>query len=141
MGVEAHAAAFELILEDASRRLTLEAGGDHGAAVQSPLPQVVNEFHGVDVVGDSEVGPHLAPLDVARVDAEEDVRTISELLEQAHLDVRVETREDPGGMIVVEQLASELEVELVVELVDPLEDRGGLLLQVQFIVEADFSSA
>ena len=76
--------------------------------------QVVDQLQGVDVVGDAEVGPDLLPLDVAGVDAEQDVGLVLELLEQPHLDVGVEAGQDAGGVIVEEQLAAELQVELVV---------------------------
>ena len=39
-------------------------------------------------------------------------------------------------MVVVEELAAELQVELVAELPDPLPDVGGLELQIFLIVEA-----
>ena len=38
-----------------------------------------------------------------------------ELLQQAHLDVGIEAGQHAGGVVVEEQLAAELEVELVVE--------------------------
>ena len=57
----------------AGGRLVVEPGDDHGPDLDAPLAQVVDELHGVDVVGDAEIGPHLLPLDVAGVDAEEEI--------------------------------------------------------------------
>ena len=100
-------------------------------------PQVVDELHGVGVVGDAEVGPHLLALDVAGVDAEQDVGLVLELLEEPHLDVGIEAGQDPGGVVVEEELAAELEVELAGEAAHALEDGSLLLFEVGGVVESD----
>ena len=85
----------------------------------------------------AEIGPHLLPLDVAGVDAEDDIRLAPELLEEPHLDVGVVAGQDPGGMVVEEELAAELEVELVLEAAHPFEDGFLLFLEVVGVVESD----
>ena len=128
---------LELVLEDPGGRLVVEAGDDHGPDLDPPLAQVVDELHGVDVVGVPEVGPHLLALDVAGVDAEEEIGLAPELLEELHLDVRIVAGQDPGGVVVEEELAAEFEVELVGEAAHPLEDGLLLFLEVVGVVEAD----
>ena len=136
VGVDADALALELVLEDPGGRLVFEPGDDDGLDADAPLAEVVDELHGVDVIGVSEVGPHLPPLDVARVDAEEEVGLAAELLEELHLDVRIVAGQDPGGVVVEEELAAEFDVELVREAAHPVEDGFLLLLQVMGVVEA-----
>ena len=115
VGVDPDAAALQLVLEDLGGELVGEAGDDHGAQGDAPGGQVVDQLQGVGVVGDAEVGAHFFALDVAGIDAEDDVGLVLQLLQQAHLDVGVEAGQDAGGVVVVEQLAAELQVELVVE--------------------------
>ena len=129
VGVDPDAPPLELVLEDPGRGLVVEPGDDDGPDLDAPLAQVVDELHGVDVVGDAEIGPHLLPLDVAGVDAEEDIGLVLELLEEPHLDVGIVAGQDPGGVIVEEELAAEFEVELVREAAHPLEDGSLLFLR------------
>jgi hypothetical protein len=82
-------------------------------------------------------GPDLPALDVPGVDAEEDVGLVLELLEKAHLDVRVEAGQHPSGVHVVDDLAAEFEIELVLELADAVQDGRGLLAEIFFVVESD----
>ena len=53
------------------------------------------------------------------------------------LAVRRKAGQDPGGVIVVKELAAEFQIELAAELIDALPDSGGLGLQVFLIVKAD----
>ena len=137
VGVDRDAPALELVPELHRRGLVLEAGDDHRADVEPPLPQVVDELEGVGVVGDTEVGAHLLAFDVPGVNAQDDVDLVLQLLEEAHLDVGIVARQDPRRVVVVEELAAELQEELVAELPDALEDRGGLLRKVLLVVEPD----
>ncbi len=115
VGVDGDAAALEPGLEHAGRRLVLEAGDDHGPHQEAPVAQVVDELEGVGVVGDAEVGAHLALLDGARVDADDDLGLVLELLQQADLDVGVVAGQDAGGVEVEGDLAAELEIELAAD--------------------------
>ncbi len=136
VGVDPDALPLELVLEDAGGRLVVEPGDDDGLDADAPLAEVVDELEGVDVVGVAEVGPHLAAFDVAGVDAEQEIGLAAELLEELHLDVGVVAGQDPGGVVVEEKLAAELEVELVGEPGHPVEDGPLLFLEVAVVVEA-----
>jgi hypothetical protein len=72
---------------------------------------------------------------VTRVDADDDLGLVGQLVQQAHLDVGVEAGQDAGGVVIEDQLAAELQVELVVEASDALQNRFGLLFEVLLVVE------
>ena len=137
VGIDADALPLELVLEDAGGRLVVEPGDDHGPDLDAPLAQVVDELHGVDVVRVAEIGPHLFPFDVAGIDAEQEVGLAAELLEELHLDVGVVAGQDPGGVVIEEELAPEFEVELAREAGHPFEDGLLLFFEVMGVVESD----
>ena len=75
--------------------LVVEAGDHDSANLEAARAEVVDELEGVGIVGDAEVGPDFAPVDVAGVDAEDNLRVARELLEQPHFDVGIETGQHP----------------------------------------------
>ena len=75
-------------------------------------------------------------LDVVRVDGDDDLDVGREALEHAELDVGLEAGQHAGGVVVVEELAAELEVELAAELPHALADVLGLQLDVLVVVES-----
>ncbi len=128
---------LELVLEELGRWLVVEPRDHDPEDIDAPVPQVVDELQGVGVVGYPEIGPDFLSLDVAGIDAKQDVGLVLELLDEPHLDVGVVAGQDAGRMVVVKQLAAELEVELVVKALYPLKDLGRLLADVFLVVEAD----
>ena len=54
------------------------------------------------------------------------------------LGVRLEPRQHPGGVVIVEQLAAELDIQLVAELLPPGPDVLGLEGQVFVVIKTDF---
>ena len=90
------------------------------------------------VVGDAQIAPHLALFDIAGVDGNEDLRIAAELLQHTDLTVRLKAGQHTGGVIIVEQLAAELQIELAAELIDPLTDLLRLQGQIFFVVESFF---
>ncbi len=133
--VDRDAAPLELRAERRRGRLPRVARDHHRAHEEPPPAEVVDELEGVRVVGQPEVRADLAALDVAGVDADDDLRLVAELLEQVHLDVGVEARQHARRVLVEEQLPAELEIELVATALDPLEDRLGLFFEVLRVVE------
>ena len=83
--------------------------------IDAPAAEVVDQLHGVGIVGDAEIGADFFSLDVPGIDAEQDVGLVLELLDQPHLHIRIVAGKDAGGVVVEQQLSAELEVELVVE--------------------------
>jgi len=135
VGVDPDVAPLELVLELPGRGLVLEAGDHDPQDADAPVAQVVDELQGVGVVGDPEIGPDLLALDVSREDAQQQVHLVLEVLQQPELDVGVVAGQDPGGVVVVQELPPELEVEAVAGPGDPLQDLRRLLLDILFVVE------
>jgi hypothetical protein len=135
VGIDADAPALQFVLEERRRGLVVEAGDDDAQDVDVPAPEVVDEFEGVRIVGDTEIGPYLLTFDIPGIDAQQDVGLVLELSNESHLDVGVVPRQDPGGMKIVEELPAEFQIQFVVEALDPLEDFPGLLFDIPFVVK------
>ena len=73
---------------------------------------------------------------MVRVDGDDDLDVGREALEHAELDVGLEAGQHAGGVVVVEELAAELEVELAAELSHAFADVLGLQLDVLVVVES-----
>jgi len=127
---------LELVLELPGRGLVLEPGDHDPQDADAPVAQFVDELQGVGVVGDAEVRADLLALDVTGEDAQQQVHLVPEVLQQPELDAGVVAGQDPGGVVVVQELPAELEVEAVVETLDALKNLRGLLLDVLLVVEA-----
>ena len=117
--------------------LPVVPGQHHAAHEQAQAPEDVDQAEDVVVIGDAQVAPDLVLLNVRRVDGNDDLHILLKLLEHPDLAVRLEARQDPGGMVVVEQLAAEFQVQLAAELGNPLFDLFGLGGEVFLIVKAN----
>ena len=110
-----------------------EHDGSHGEPLAA---EQVHEAQDVLVIGDAEVAARLVLLDVVGVDGDDDLDVVGEALEHAELGVWLEPGQHAARVVVVEQLAAELEVELAAELGDALADVLGLQLDVLVVVES-----
>ena len=113
-------------LEGVGGGLAGVAGDHHAAHIQPPAPELVDKPEHVAVVGDAQVPPDLVLLNVAGVDGDDDFRLVPELLQHPQLAVRLEAGEHPAGVVVVKELAPELQIQLAPELGDPVPDVLGL---------------
>jgi len=133
--VNEHSASFEFCLKGGRGGLARETGDDNCPHEKPPAAKVIDELQRVGIVGDPEVGPHLLAFDVAGINAEDDFDLVTELLQQTHLHVGVETRQDARRVKVEQELAPELQIELVVETLDPFQDSGRLFRKILVVVE------
>ena len=119
----------------------LGGGGVHGHAdaahEQAHALEGVDEAENVEVVGDAVVAAHLAADDVLRADDDDDLGLLLELQQHLQLGVRLKARQHAGGVVVVEQLAAELQIQLAAKLGPPRRDMLRLQLQVLVVVESD----
>ena len=129
--------SFQLVAEGLGGGLPFEAGDHNGPHVETVLAQVVDQLEGVGVVGDPEIRPYLAAVDISGIDAENDLGLVGELLQEAHLHIGVEPRQDTRGVVVVQQLAAELQVQLPAHLAHSLADGLALFGQIALVVEGD----
>ena len=134
IGADAH--VFQLFLKDRRGGLLGVLRDDDGVDGDSQLGEVVDEAQRVLIVGDAEVGAHLVFFNRAGADAHDDLGDIRQLAQELDLAVDVKAGQDARSVVVVEQLAAEFEVELVVEAVDPLFDLLGLHFNVKRVVKA-----
>ena len=112
---------FEFGDEFVRRGLPEVLRDDDAVHVQPEAAHLVDEAKDVRPVRDTEVRAYLVALEVCAADDENDLRLFFQLQEDAALRVALEAGQNAAGVHVVEQLASELEVELVVELADALQ--------------------
>ncbi len=131
-----HTAAREALHEGLGSRLAPVAGDDHADDRQAARLEIVDQLESVGIVGDAEVASQTALLDVAGMDAQEYLRVAAELLQELDLDVGIVAGEHPGRVVVIKELAAELEVQTAVEVFDTIEDGRLLGLQVPSAVEA-----
>ena len=108
---------------------------DDAAHVEAQALEDVHEAQDLVVVGDAQVAADLALLDVVGVDGDDDLHLIYQALEHGDLGIGLEAGEHAAGMVVVEELAAELQVELAAELLDAFLDALGLQADVLLVVE------
>ena len=83
--------------------------GNHNAAhVELHSPKHVDEPEDVLLIGDAQIPPDLVFLNVAGADRHDNLHILPQLLEHADFAVRLEAGQDPGGVVVVKELAAEL---------------------------------
>jgi len=127
----------QLLAEGHGRRLLGILRDDHIGDQQAAVAEGVDQAGDILVIGDAEIAADLGFFDIIRIDGNDDLGHVLELLEHADFAVRLEARQDTGGMEVIEQLAAELQIELVVKLADALGDFLRLHGHVTVIVKCD----
>ena len=137
MGEDPNIPSLQLVLEDKGCRLLVEPRDHNPQNIDPPCPEVIDQFQGIGVIGDAEIGPDLLSFDIPRIDTQKNVCLVFELPDETHLDVGVIPWQKTCGVVIIEELPSELEVQLV-EAVDPLEDFRGLFFDILLIVKSSF---
>ena len=111
----------------------------HAADIKPQRAERVNQAQAVVIIGDTEVAAHLVLFNVVRVDRDDDLRVVAQLLKHADLAVGLEAGQHARGVKVVEELAAELQVQLAAELADALADMRGLHGKVFVVIKTDLS--
>ena len=137
VAIAAHSQGGEALQKCVRRRLPVVPGQHHAAHIQPQAPENINEAQDIVIIGDAQISPDLALFDVRRIDGNDDLHILLELLEHADLAVRLKARQHPGSMEIVKQLAAEFQIQLAAELGDPLFDVGRLGGQVFLIIKAN----
>ena len=118
--------------------LILPAGNDHAAHVQSNVAEGIDQPQHVRVVGDAQVAAQLVFLDVVGVDDDHQLRLILEVQQHTHFAVRPEARQHAGSVVVVKQLAAQLQIQLAAELADPFQNMLRLHPGILLMIKTDF---
>ena len=135
---DAHAEIFEPVFERKRGGLTLILRDNDAADEKTDRAERVDEAQHVAVIGYAEVAADLVVLDVARVDDNDYLNIRADILEHLQLAVGLEAGQDARGMVVVEELAAELKIELAAELLDAFAYLLGLLLDIKVVIESHF---
>ena len=137
MAIHLDAEGLEALLISDRLVLAGEPGQDDRGHVEAVGTVGVDEAQGIHVIGDAEVSALFVLLDVARVDDHDDFRVVLQLGEHPQFTVRFKAGQNAHGMVVVEDLAAELEVQLAAGALDALLDVGRLEFQIFVVVESD----
>ena len=116
-------------------KVMVRTTGSCSVTAQSACDEFIPEAQHVHVISDAEVASDLIFLDVYGTDDNDDFGIVFHLKEHLELAVRLKSRQDAAGMVVVKQLPAELHVKFVTELRNPLLDVLGLDLQIFLVVE------
>ena len=113
-------------------------GHAHTAHIQPHLLKSVDETQHVQIVGDAVVAAHLAADDVLGADDDDDLGLLLELQKHLQLGVRLKAGQHAGSVIIVEQLAAEFQIQLIVKLLDALADMLRLHRKIFVVVKSYF---
>ena len=120
--VNPHPERFEPQPEFDGGWLILPAGEHHAAHIQPEAAERIDQAQHIEVICNAEVAAHLVLFNVVGVDDDHNLCLLLELNQHADLAVRSKAGQHTGGVIIVEQLAAELQIELAAKLVNTLTD-------------------
>ena len=132
-----HAQSVQPLDEGVRRRLPGVLRDDHAAHIEALSPEYVHQPQHILVVADAQVAPHLVLLDVAGADGHHDLHIVLQRPQHTDLAVGLEAGQHPGCVVIIEQLAAELQIQLAAELGQPLRDVLCLQTQVFVVVKAE----
>ena len=130
------AVAFKALLKLHGGRLSVVVGDDHGADHEASVLKFASQSQHVFIVGDAEVGAFLVFLNVGRTDDDDDFNAVAQFLKHAQLAVGQETRQHAAGVVVVEELAAQFQIQFTVKLGNSLLDVFGLNFLVLLVVKS-----
>ena len=114
----------------------LVLGEHHVLGEEAALAEDVDQPQEVFLVGDAQVGADFVALQIAGVDAHQDLHVVLDALEHGDLVVRREPGQDAGGVHVVEQLAAHLQIEAAADGFAAPADVLGLEVDVLVAIES-----
>ena len=139
MQIVPHADVVKALYKALHRLLAHVLRDDHRAHQYAHLADQVNEPEHFQIVGDADIRAHFGLFYVGGVDADHDLRFVAELLQQFDLAVYIETRQHARRVKIVEDLAAEFQIKLVVEFGNAFDDVAGLLLHIELAVKTDLT--
>ena len=113
---------LQLGTEHIRSALAAVLGDHHAAHIQALVLEFLNQAQNIHIIGDSQVLANLVLFDIRRVDGDDDFCLIRQLQEHAQFAVRREAGKNTGGVVVIKEFSSKLQIELIAELADALSD-------------------
>ena len=113
---------IELFAQRVNLRFTLIAGDNDTGDGNRDLRELAKKAKHVLPIGAANVGANLARGNVAGGHGDNDLAVVRDGLKGADFYIRLKAGEHAAGMVIVEQLAAELQVELAAEHPDALLD-------------------
>ena len=138
VAVYADAEHLEPVLEFLRCRLTAVVRDDDAADIEPAALKGVDQAQHIQIVGDAVVAAHLAADDVLGADDDDDLSLLLELQKHLQLGVRLKAGQHAGSVVIVEQLAAEFQIQLIVKLLDALADMLGLHRKIFVVVKSYF---
>ena len=127
---------LEALFELLCGLLAAAVGDGHAAHIEADGLEGVDEAQKVVVICDAEVAAALAALDIVGGDDDDDLRFVLHLQKHPHLAVRLKAGQYSRGVVVVEELAAELEIEFAAEAGYPFAYLLRLQAQIFVVVKA-----
>ena len=138
MNVRPQAVIFQLIDEFIGSRLAEILRHDDAVHIQPQRAQLIDQPQHVRAVRDPEIRPDLIALEVGAADDKDDLRLFFQRQEDAALGVALKPRKHAARVHIVEQLSAKFQIQLVVELADPLQDLLALQLDISIVIKTLF---
>ena len=133
-----HAQALKALSVVVGRTLSVIVGDDNAAHHEPFVDEFRAQTQNVHVVCDAEVLSHLVLLNVQGGDDDYDFGLVLQLHEHAQLAVGLEAGKHTAGVVVVEELAAQLQIELVAELRNAFPDMFRLYVYILVVVKSNF---
>ena len=137
VAVRANAHAFQTVLESLGGGLARKLGQAHAAHHQAHTLKSIDQAQHIQIIGDAVVAAHLVAFDILGADHDHDLGLILELQQHLQLGIRLKAGQHAGGMVIVEQLAAEFQIQLIVKLGNAFTNVLGLHFQILFVVKTD----
>ncbi len=126
------------VLKQNRRFLIGELRNDNAAHIESPVPELADQTQDVGVISDSQISAYFISLNVFCGNGDDDLRAVSQLYQHLQLRIRTKTGQDPGSMIIIEELASEFQIQFSSEMFNSLLDMFRLCPEILFRAESCF---
>ena len=123
-------------LEERIRRTLAIIAGQHNTGhIEAEIPEDVDQPDHIQIIGNAQIPPDFVFLDIRGVDGNHHLHLLLQVQQHPQLAVRPEAGKHTGCVIVVIQLAAELQIELAAELGNAIPDMAGLHLQIFVVVK------
>ena len=138
VAVDADAELLEALLHLGGRLVVVRPlRDDDGTDVQATLTEFVDLTQNLVVVGGSHVGADLAAREVLGVNSDDDLDLVRQFAQHTHLVIGRETGQNARGVHVIDQLATELQIQLAAEFASSLGNVSRLHLNVLITIKTD----